>query len=189
MNKSSDENLCKKLSYLLRYGIETDNLEYDQEGYVSLKYLKRKGIIFSNINRIIDVIKDNKTFTMKFEWNDYFIKANSGHGLRVKINNDVAFEYIKKPLPFICYITKNDILQPIINYGIQQNKKKNIRLIDNLRPETISYCRKNSIGIVINMELAMNDGMRFYKSLDDFILTEGLYGKIDYKYFYDIIEI
>ena len=96
---------------------------------------------------------------------------------------------LEKQIPGCYHATYMNNLNSIKKNGISRMKRKHIHIAesDEAKSGKRSSC---NVKILINMELAINDGIKFYKSENGVILTEGdKNGLLLPKYFLDIIQI
>ena len=95
---------------------------------------------------------------------------------------------LEKQIPGCYHATYIKNLNSIKKNGISRMKKHiHIAESDEAKSGKRSSC---NVKILINMELAINDGIKFYKSENGVILTEGdENGLLLPKYFLDIVNI
>ena len=198
INKKKDDdikdkkkiNISKSLSYLLRHGLVENNLKNDEGGYVLLSDVMESKVMknFEGLTEgdILDVVSDNEKqrFSTITKNDKLYIRANQGHSKIVgdKINDGVCMTKIEQPLD-LCFhgTTKKNILL-IQKSGLNRMDRKHIHFAS--KHDAISGIKSSSKVLVhINMEEAMKDGIVFYKSDNDVILTEGKDGVVDAKYF------
>jgi 2'-phosphotransferase len=187
--------LSKTLSSILRHGILDNGLVCDERGFVKVSDLTAKGLIACAIDELQAVVdsSEKKRFTMETRDGAYFIKANQGHSAAVGalLGDEVCLEPVLEPLPFCAHGTQKRFMESINERGLNRMKRKHIHFVSEVRrDEQVSGFKaaSNTI-IVINMQECMKDGMKFYKSANGVILTEGLDGVVDSKYFLDILDI
>jgi 2'-phosphotransferase len=195
LSKKKEQEISKKLSYILRHGIQTLDLDCDLNGYVKVNELfSRKLIKTNNIDEIKYIVDSNekKRFSLILKNNEYYIRANQGHSLEVGklIDDEVTLEKIDNPIE-IFHGTEKKYIDSIVENGLNRGSRKHIHLVSEIEKEKQTSGFKNISNriIIVNMKKCMEDGMIFYKSENNVILTEGFDGVIDSKYFIDIIEI
>jgi len=190
MNANKLNKISRTITKILRH--ELNDYIHDEEGFVDLDLILKSNKIFKDIN--IDDIKkivdnDNKTrFSLKFIKNKIYIRANQGHSSG-NLNDNKMLILLNKQIPGCYHATYVNNLDSIKKYGISRMKRKHIHIAtsDQAKSGKRSSC---NIKILINMELAMNDGILFYLSENGVILTEGdKDGILLPKYFLDIINI
>ena len=190
MNYNRLNKISRTITKILRH--ELDNYIHDDEGFVELDILLQSNKIFEGIN-LEDIKKivsnDNKSrFSLNYKGNKYFIRANQGHSSG-NLNDNSMMTLLNKQIPGCYHGTYTDNLNSIKKNGISRMKRKHIHIAesDQAKSGKRSSC---NVKILINMELAMNDGIKFYRSENGVILTEGdENGLLLPKYFLDIINI
>lgn len=105
------------------------------------------------------------------------------------MNNDEAFELITEPLEYCVHGTEKKYIQSIKKSGLNRMARKHIHLVSEINEDaqTSGYKNKSDMLIFINMQKCMENGIKFYKSKNNVILTEGINGVIPPEYF-DKIE-
>lgn len=190
MNSKKLNKAGRTMTKILRH--ELHKYIHDEEGFVNLDLILKSDKIFSEVN--IDDIKkivdtDNKSrFSLKIKDNKVFIRANQGHSSG-NLNDNIMMTLLDKQIPGCYHATYINNLNSIKKNGISKMKRKHIHIAesDQAKSGKRSSC---NVKILINMELAMNDGIKFYRSENGVILTEGdQNGLLLPKYFLDIVNI
>ena len=190
MDSKKLNRVSRTMTKILRH--ELDDYIHDEEGFVDLDLILKSNKIFSEVN--IDHVKkivdsDNKSrFLLKSKGNKFFIRANQGHSSG-NLNDNSMMTLLNKQIPGCYHGTYSDNLNSIKKNGISRMKRKHIHIAesDQAKSGKRSSC---NVKILINMELAMNDGIKFYRSENGVILTEGdQNGLLLPKYFLDIVNI
>lgn len=178
MNKDKDNDikLSKTLSYLLRHGAHKENLKIDSNGFISinvlLKHPKLRQITLEKIEEIVS--KDSKQrFYLKKTNTDLLIRANQGHSLDV----DVEMKQIinSSEIPTLIHGTTLKAWHTIKNEGLNKMNRKHVHLAVGLLGENGVFSgMRNSceVYIYIDSEKAIQEGIIFYRSLNNVILTE-----------------
>jgi 2'-phosphotransferase len=177
LSKSSIKQ-SKRLSYLLRHGAQKEGLEMDAKGFVLIDDLIRK-IPDLNIEDLLEIV--NRDQKGRFYIIDGMIRANQGHSLDVK----VEMELIKDPLdiPTVIHGTFKSNWESIKSFGLT---RQHIHFAVGMIGEdgVVSGMRKScDLFIYINAKKCMEDGIKFYRSANNVILSAGIDGIIDCKYF------
>ena len=177
----------KKLSYILRHGIIEQGLSITNDGYVDIEHLLNLDILNGwNFNTINDIVKnDNKNRYSLIKKDDkYFIRANQGHSTQVGslINDNLLLDEITIPIEDCFHGTFVTFLDSIKKEGLKVMNRKHIHIARNLNAKS---GKRNSCNVLvyIDMKKAMKDGIKFYKSLNDVILTTGINGILAPQYF------
>lgn len=190
MNSNKLNKISRTMTKILRH--ELDNYNHDEEGFVDLNLILKSNRIFNelkldDIKKIVD--SDNKSrFSLNFKDNKIFIRANQGHSSG-NLNDNKMLVLLEKQIPGCYHATYINNLNSIKKNGISRMKRKHIHIAesDEAKSGKRSSC---NVKILINMELAISDGIKFYRSENGVILTEGdKNGLLLPKYFLDIINI
>ncbi|RCI00563.1 tRNA 2'-phosphotransferase 1 [Rhizopus azygosporus] len=186
-------SLSKKLSYVLRHGALKENLKIAPDGFVKLddllKLRRFKGVTYPDIQYVVDH-NDKKRFELKEEDNVYYIRATQGHSIPV-INTDELLEKLDKVTTPVIHGTTMKAWESIKNDGLSKMNRIHIHFAIGLPndPNVKSGVRKSSeVYIFIDADKAMKDGIKFYKSRNDVILSDGIDGTIPPKYFKKAID-
>ena len=163
--------MSKKLSYLLRHGAIKEGLNITDDGFVSIKDL----ILFApELNEAIikQIARDD--CKQRFYIKDDCIRANQGHSLDV----NVELEVITDPsvIPVVIHGTLKSKWSSIQSTGLHRMKRKYIHFAEGMR-------KSCDLFIYIDTERCMKDGIVFYRSANNVILSSGIDGTIDSKYF------
>lgn len=179
----------KILTWLLRHKAVDEGLNISDEGYIKvsdlLSYSKLKGMDEKQIRDI--VASDNKTrFTLSGEGKELKIRANQGHSGTVasRLKEEKYLTQIKEPINPCIHGTYSQYVESIRQNGLKSMSRKHIHCASGLPGTVKSGMRQDcNVYIYIDMAKAMNDGIIFYLSDNDVILTEGVNGILDPKYF------
>jgi len=122
---------------------------------------------------------------------EYYIKANHGHSLSVGnlIEDENALEVLVTPLAYCAHGTEQKFINLIYETGLNRMSRKHIHLVGEpiKANQTSGFKSKSNRIILINMEQCMSDGIIFYRSANNVILTEGIDGIIGRKYFTELL--
>ena len=178
------KNISRTITKILRHKLNT--IKHDESGFVLVSDLIKK-IPKLTINSLKDIVKtDNKNrFDIKEINNNLYVRANQGHSSGI-LNDDKMFETINDPINGCYHGTYSDKVDLIVKNGLSIMKRKHIHIAES--DDSISGKRKNcNVKIYIDTEKAMNDGIKFYKSSNNVILTRGNnMGILESKYFIKI---
>lgn len=183
-----------KLSGILRHNAHKFNIKMDDYGYVNIndliKYFNKKYTL-QDIEKCVE--KDNKNrFKLKEVKGQYYIKANQGHSIDI-INEDLKIIKSVNELPhgIAVHGTYYKCLKDIIKNGLSKMDRTHIHMCcsDN-NSQVISGMRSNcQVMIYIDVALALSNGIKFYLSENNVILSDGINGIIDKKYFDKVVDI
>lgn len=163
--------------------------EMSDDGYVDVNILfklkKFKGCDEKLVREI--VAKDKKTrFSLKESDGHLYICANQGHSGKVAehLDSEKYLTLLTEPVVPCIHGTYSDFLDSIKTKGLMRMSRKHIHCAAGLPNEVKSGMRADcNVFIYVDMKAAMQDGIKFYKSKNDVILTEGINGVLDPKYF------
>ena len=116
------------------------------------------------------------------------IRANQGHSEKVaaRLVPSLIYERIETSLSEVFHGTTRPNLRRILSSGLNKMARGAIHCATS--PDARSGARKSSdVRIYINMQEAMADGIEFFMSENGVVLTTGVNGILDPKYFGDIV--
>ncbi|KAI8358422.1 phosphotransferase KptA/Tpt1 [Blakeslea trispora] len=187
--------ISKLLSYILRHGAVKEKIAISSDGYVSINELlqhpKFKNVTMEQIQFVVDN-NDKKRFELAQPAADeYLIRASQGHSLKT-VASDNLLDLITAPLKTpVIHGTTRKAWELIKQKGLSTMNRNHIHFAIGLPGDAKvkSGIRKTSdIFIYINVEKAKNDGILFYKSNNDVILSDGKQGLISPEYFEKVID-
>ena len=177
----------RKIIKILRHNLDTIN--HTEEGYVLVKDLIRKvnGLTFDNVNKIVSTNNKNR-FDLIEKNNKLYIRASQGHSSG-NLNDEIMMERITEPLKGCYHGTYTNKLELIKTNGLSRMSRRHIHIVE--FEDAISGIRAScNVKIYVNIESALEDGIKFYRSSNGVILTPGNdNGFLDPKYFLDIVYI
>lgn len=188
------DKASRKLTQILRHQIIEYKLEIDSDGYVkfidiiNLNLPELKNITIDDIYVIVDT-NNKKRLELKTINNILYIRAAQGHSKAVGllINDNKLLEEITLDYPneYIYHGTQLNFINSILKNGLNRMGRKHIHFVDNIdRDKQISGFRSRSNTIItVDIKKCIKDGIKFYKSSNNVILTEGDNGIIHPKYF------
>ncbi|KAK9464519.1 KptA family-domain-containing protein [Lipomyces arxii] len=205
---TADVKLSKTLSRILRHSATKENLPIGSDGYIAvsvlLKHQQFQGKKFEDIVRVVENnsksrfeleyrgdTTDESQSAVKTDPQGWWIKANQGHSIEVE---NLALEQIvdsdKCPVAVHgTYISSWN--KAIKDQGLSKMARNHIHLATGLADESgvISGMRGSaSVYIYIDVAKAMADGIKFYKSTNGVVLTEGQGGILQPKYFKQVVS-
>jgi 2'-phosphotransferase len=202
-DKINKQKISKTMSWILRHGIDELGLKIDDMGRIPLSKLLELKQIKEYENKInlkidekiiFDIVEtsDKKRFRLDKVNNIWMIGANQGHSKAIgdKINTSKLMEKINSPIELCVHGTYTKYINSIRQNGLNKMSRTHIHLATGYPSDSnvISGARNSAnVFIIIDMEKALADGIEFYRSSNDVILTEGVDGVLESKYFKDII--
>jgi len=162
--------ISKFLSYVLRHNPERFGIQLDSRGYADLgavlKILNEK---FTNVEIDKDLIKDliRKSDKKRFEINNKTIRAFYGHSINKKIN----MAEIKNPPDKLYHGTTKWSYKKIKHEGLKSKGRQYVHLSQDLKTARKVAKRRtnNPIILEINVNQALKNGVKFYKSGDMYL--------------------
>ncbi|XP_018496528.1 tRNA 2'-phosphotransferase 1 [Galendromus occidentalis] len=196
---SNDERFSKALSYLLRHGAPRARIEVEPGGFVDasevLRYFNHQcteedieRVVFQDKKQRYAIRKDPATGRMK-------IRANQGHTFPV-VEDGTLLEIVvpEAGLSEVTHGTTASAWLTIREEGLSRMKRNHIHFIQGRA--TASDCtvpgfrKAASVLIVVNLRRAILDGIRFYRSQNNVILSPGNEkGLIPPEYFQHVVNI
>ncbi|KAJ3017073.1 UNVERIFIED_CONTAM: tRNA 2'-phosphotransferase 1 [Siphonaria sp. JEL0065] len=187
---SPEVQFSKTLSYILRHGAAKEGIPIRSDGNVLvtdlIKYKKFRGKKLEDFQLAV-ASNDKQRYAMTNENGVWLIRANQGHSIKVA----VELEEIKDPaeLPIVVHGTYHRAWSTIERDGLKKMNRNHVHFAVGKPGESgvISGMRSSSqVLIYINVPLAMSEGIKFYRSANNVILSEGINGVIHPKYFAEI---
>ncbi|KAL2892420.1 tRNA 2'-phosphotransferase 1 [Bienertia sinuspersici] len=192
--------LGRLLVRILRHGATELNLDMRSDGYVKLQDLlklnikSRSNIPLSShsIDEIQEAVRiDNKQrLGLLQEDGELWIRANQGHSVKsVETENLLEPILSAEEIPVCIHGTYKRHLESILASGLKRMNRLHIHFACGLPQDkvVISGMRRDvNLLIFIDTKKAMEDGMKFYKSENEVLLTEGFNGVVPAKYFQKI---
>jgi len=189
--------LSRLMSSVLRHRADKLNLNIRSDGYVAVKDLlnmnikTRTGIPLHcyTVDDFKEVVKrDNKQrFGLLEENNVLLMRANQGHSMKL-----IDSEGLLKPIvsaeevPVCVHGTYLKDLESIKKSGLSRMKRNHVHFARGLSTDNgvISGMRSDcEVMIYLDVQKALQDGMKLYVSENGVILTEGFNGFVPPKYF------
>lgn len=197
-DEDPDVQISKALTYYLRHGAEKEGLPIRPDGFVSVDILlempkfKSKKLSYEKLKEIVDK-NDKKRFELanfpdlETKYSRLFIRATQGHTMTV-VEDELLLTKIEDCISFqtVVHGSFMKFWDDIKKQGLKTMKRNHIHFAPGYpgEKEVISGMRSNcSLLIEIDMEKAMKDGMVFYLSKNNVILTSGFDKVIPPKYF------
>lgn len=176
----------KRLSYLLRHGAKNENIKISNDGFVEIKDIlaTNPGLSRTIIKRIVDNDQKNRFFLK-----DDRVRANQGHSMDLDIEMTLITNH--KDIPVVVHGTYMSNWSSIFVDGLNKMTRKHIHFAVGLigQDGVISGMRRScDLFIYIDTEKCMNDGIKFYRSANNVILSSGIDGVISAKYFKRVVK-
>ena len=197
-NKFSPEvKISKTMSWILRHGLNELGLKPDELGRIPLMILmeqEQMKNLGASREQILDIIKSNdkQRFRLDMINGVEMVGANQGHSKEIgdKIDNDKLMEKITVPVDLCVHGTYSNVIDEIKKSGLKRMTRSHIHFASGYsdNKKIISGARTDTnVFIELDMTKAMEDGITFYLSSNGVILSDGIDGIIEPKYFKNII--
>jgi 2'-phosphotransferase len=197
MNEERRTQVSKSLSYYLRHNLDKLQCTVSPDGFVPLSaLLTRQNFRGVTVEDIQDIVRNcaKQRFTLKEETDEkgqqiWMIRANQGHSIPAAEKSGIVaeqiYELILEPLPYCVHGTTRKVLPSVESEGLKKMNRTHIHFAS--QPDAKSGFRSSSKVLVhIDMARAMLDGIKFFRSTNNVILSDGINGIIDPKYFKEI---
>lgn len=191
---SADVRLSKNLSYILRHGAEKLNLPITSGGCIKLCDLLAlqdfRGVSEADVKRIVEN-NDKQRFSLDTIDGELMIRANQGHTIS-SIHDDQLLKRIHSA-PLCVHGTYMRNWDSIYTNGLKRMSRNHIHFAcdETNSNQVISGMRSNvEIKIYIDFDLAIKDGIPFYISKNNVILSPGVgeQGTISHQYFQKVVR-
>ncbi|KAM0915036.1 hypothetical protein ACQ4PT_011078 [Festuca glaucescens] len=189
--------LGRLLTRVLRHMASELRLDMRSDGYVRVRDLLRLNLqTFARVplkSHTVDEIReavrrDNKQrFSLLEEDGELLIRANQGHTVTTVTSESLLKPIVSADEVSVCvHGTYRKNLDSILQSGLKRMARLHVHFSSGLPSdgEVISGMRRSAnILIYLDVNKAMQDGMKLYISDNKVILTEGFDGVIPVKYF------
>ena len=183
MNDNTKRKLSKLICKILRHDAELKKLPININGYMKIEILinylnKIKNFTQVNFNDIQEIVnKDKKKrYSLKKINNYIYIRANQGHSIK-KIKLDLIEIIDFNDIPICIHGTYLNKIEIIKKEGLSRMNRNHIHMSINLpelSDQIISGMRQSCNAIIwIDVEKAMDQGIKFFKSENNVILSSG----------------
>ena len=189
-NHIKRNKISKTLSYILRHGALKYNIDIDRYGYIKTNdILKLSQFRNVTLDDIFEIVYDDSRgrYTIKESLDTFYIKANHGHSIIIpnspvkEILNTNSYKILSHECTYQEWVRIKD------DKGL---RKKNIELKvpkNNYNRRNIRY--NKSVVIYINLEKALEQGIKFKMYSNGKILTQGLNGFVSIDFFTKVYDI
>ncbi|KAF9153587.1 hypothetical protein BGX20_004870 [Mortierella sp. AD010] len=197
-NDSPAVRLSKALSWLLRHNAESQGIAIRPDGYVKIQdvlgHPKFKNYTLDDIVQAVET-SDKKRFQILDDGsgNKEYIRAVQGHSI-TKVA-ELGFEEIVDPslIPVAVHGTMHSKWSLISSQGLSKMARNHIHMAVGLpgANEVISGMRNScNLYIYIDTAKAIQDGIKFYKTSNNVILSDGKSGDgiITREYFKSVVN-
>lgn len=188
--------ISKMFSYVLRHAAHKLDVRIRKDGFVRLKeIMSLKNFKPYALDELLAVVyfdeKERYTLVKEFD-GELLIRANQGHTMKV-VESDLLLEQIVDPKSVTDCVHGTYLVHwPFIKkQGLSKVARNHIHLAAGL-PEDgkIRGMRSTAeLFVYVDVPKALEDGMVFYRSKNEVILTQGFGGWLPVKYFIKAVRI
>jgi 2'-phosphotransferase len=179
--------LSKFLSFVLRHGALKEGIPIRSDGFVAiedlLKHKKCSQVTFEDIQQV--VAKDEKSrYLMELMDGKWMIRANQGHSMNLQVEMILITDPAE--IPVVLHGTIHKAWTSIKQQGLSVMNRQHIHFaVGKLGEDGVkSGMRKScTVFIYIDSKKAMQDGIQFFRSANNVILSPGINGWIAPQYF------
>ncbi|CEM06704.1 unnamed protein product [Vitrella brassicaformis CCMP3155] len=189
--------IIKRLNYILRHGAPHLGLPMREDGYVRVCELlaleEMQGVTTEIMQEVVKTCHKRRYEVREDAHEGPLIRATQGHTIR-QLRTDRALQKIISPeeIPVCVHGTYMRNWLGIRLLGLHRMSRNHIHFAPGLLDarEVISGMRRSSeVAIYINTHQAMHDGITFFRSSNNVILTEGLQGALPPRYFSTVRQL
>jgi 2'-phosphotransferase len=140
-----------------------------------LKLDQYQGCSLDMIQKIVEVHQKSR-YHLDCRQGIWWISANQGHDKSVakELKAETYLQPLTEALPLVLHGTYSEHLASITKTGLKAQSRGYIHCAQDLPQKVKSGMRQDcNLVVKINMELALKDGYKFFKSRNDVILIEG----------------
>lgn len=190
-----EAQLSRLLSSILRHRADKLKLHVRPDGFVLVEDLLALPQL-KNVTpeQIQDVVKtdEKQRYSMRKTDEKWFIRANQGHSIK-SVESDELLTLVTDASAFTCCVHGTTYLawKEIKKHGLNKMKRRHIHFSSKpfQSAEIVSGMRSTSeVLIAINLPLALEDGVLFYVSDNQVLLSEGVNGIILPCYFASVVD-
>jgi 2'-phosphotransferase len=189
------EKLSRRLVKILRHQIVEYNLAVDEMGFVRLTDIRARCKVGRLTDEDVELIvrtNNKKRLELRRDGAEYWIRAVQGHSKDVGacLVDDAAMERITEQLPYCVHGTHHRFIESIRAEGLNRMSRKHIHLVSEIEElkQTSGFKAQSDTLVKIDMVRCMEAGMKFYRSSNGVILTEGFDGVIPPEYIVEIVS-
>ena len=178
-NMQDRVKLSKALSWLLRHGAEKEGFTFIDGGYLwvedILMHKKFSQYKADDIQRVVEECEKQRFALKTDSEGKMLVRANQGHSLanaNIEMDKILSAGEVSK----VIHGTNIGSWKKVKNKGLSRMKRQHIHFAAGEPDESgvISGMRQScEIHIYINIEAALSDGLKFYRSSNNVILSPG----------------
>jgi len=179
---SSAVRLSKTLSWLLRHGATSEGLPMRPDGYVNVIHLlanpkvKSQSLDLAGLQEIVKADSKQRYDLMEDAEGGWWIRANQGHSIKtIKLDLKPILSVADIPTGVAVHGTTRKAWELISKEGLSKMKRNHIHLAQGVPGNNVISGMRNSSQILIwvDVQKAINAGIKFHFSDNGVVLTEG----------------
>lgn len=173
-----DVLISKSLSYLLRHGAVKEGLDIDANGYVNVERLLQHQRLKTNKTTIADIrriVEDNdkQRFSLAEIGGELKLCANQGHSIHLVADTNLILlnrDTVPKQVYHGTYKRKLPLI--FASGGLSRMNRNHIHFASEI--SDVSGIRRNCDALIyVDVDKCFEEGISFYKSKNNVILTHG----------------
>ncbi|MBR9859403.1 RNA 2'-phosphotransferase [bacterium] len=173
MTTSSEKQISKLLSLVLRHSPETIGIELDQQGWTNVNHLITKVNEYGTeikLDQLKAVVANSDKQRFSFNEDGTKIRANQGHSVPI----DLGF-IAKNPPPFLYHGTATKNKESILQFGLKKQARHHVHLSKDIETAVrVGQRHGKPIIFKISTKLMLEKGHEFYESANGVWLTEAV---------------
>eukprot|EP00752_Nemacystus_decipiens_P012256 g10864.t1 len=202
--RNSRVELSKRLTYTLRHGADKLGLQLRPDGFARLDELLSmssfRGVSQQQVEEVVAADEKGRMTITSFSCeassdsstppvgSELFIRANQGHSMKGVVDEDQLLTKIRcaSDIPVCVHGTNSKCWPSIREEGLRCMNRTHIHFAAGLPGESgvISGMRRScKVLIYVDVAAAMSDGVAFFRSSNNVILSSGKGGILDPRYF------
>lgn len=189
--------LSKKMSWFLRHGAVSCDVVMGSDGYVRVNdMLRQTEFNRYTIEDVMRCVSENKKlrFCTKVEEGVTYIRAQQGHSLKI-VDPERLLTRItdSADCPVCLHGTHIERLDDILKTGLKTMDRNHIHFTpgaNNKIGPIVSGARSSSNTFIhVDVQKAMANGIKFYRSTNNVILTAGIEGTLPTEFFIKVTGV
>jgi 2'-phosphotransferase len=187
-----DSDLSRALAYVLRHGARREGFVLLKGGYLAvddiLNHKKFRNLCDERDIRRIVACDSKRRYSLTQKNGNLLIRAEQGHSIEIEDDGSLL-TLIESPPKNVIHGTSADNWALIKTLGLSRMNRNHIHFCETME-STSGFRKSSTVAIVIDVALAMKDGIQFFRSKNDVILSSGdSNGVLLPKYFHYVIKI
>eukprot|EP01134_Creolimax_fragrantissima_P000608 CFRG0608T1 len=185
--------MSKKLSYTLRHGAHKDGIAIGGDGFVKLtdlqKHPKFGGLTLEILKDVVSLDNKNR-YKIEYRNNEVLVRANQGHSLKEVSDLELVPITSADACPVCVHGTYTKAWHLIKDTGLKTMNRNHVHCARGLPGDdgVISGMRQScEVFIYINVAKTLEDGMKWFSSTNNVLLTDGFDGLIPVVYFASVV--